>query len=497
MGKRVGYTFLPDNDTETLIIEVQMPVGTPISATQVVAQRVEDSANLQDEVNSVLTLLGSRSNVDTGMVDASATHIAQLFLELKPVEDRDRTSSEVLTAIRQGVGPLEEVDRIVYSQIGAGGSGPDISVRVAGQSQEAILAAVADIKAELARFEGVYDIYDDNTVGQQELQINLKPGAAGLGLTTSNVARQVRAALFGAEAHVFTDRQEDIDVRVRLDEGVRRNINAIESLWILTPDGRRIPLAEVAELRSGESYATIRRVDRRRAVTVTAETVPTQSPEEVMAGVRLDDIQANHPTVRIERAGRQQEQADAFSTLPIGFLAASIMIYVILAWLFSSYTQPIAVMMAIPFGIIGVIWGHIILGFDLTMLSAIGFVALSGIVVNDSLILVKFFNQKIAEGLGIREALLEAGARRLRPIFLTTITTVLGLTPLMMEQSFQARFLIPMAIAIAFGLMSATVLILLILPCIILIVDDVKAMGHFLWHGRGRSAITRPVVVDD
>jgi len=190
--------------------------------------------------------------------------------------------------------------------------------------------------------------------------------------------------------------------------------------------------------------------------------------------------------VVIETAGRQEQLRDAFATLPIGFAAALVMIYVILAWLFSSYIQPLAVILAIPFGTIGAIWGHLLLGYELTFLSMIGFVALSGVIVNGSLIFVRFYNTRREEGLSLHDALIDAGRSRLRPIFLTTITTVLGLTPLMLEQDFQARFLIPMAISIAFGLMFATLVTLLILPCIMVIIDDVKAVAHYLWHGRTR-----------
>lgn len=217
-----------------------------------------------------------------------------------------------------------------------------------------------------------------------------------------------------------------------------------------------------------------------------ADTLPGVSPEDIMREFDLNALREAHPFVSIETAGRQEQMRDAFATLPIGFGAALVMIYVILAWLFSSYVQPLAVMISIPFGLIGVIWGHMLLGYELTFLSAIGFVALSGVIVNDSLILVRFFNDRRAEGATLHDALVDAGRARLRPIFLTTVTTVLGLTPLMLEQDFQARFLIPMAISIAFGLMFATIVILVVLPCIMVIVDDIKAAAYFLWHGKSR-----------
>jgi len=312
--------------------------------------------------------------------------------------------------------------------------------------------------------------------------------ASSLGIDVRDVARQVRGAVYGLEAHVFSADREDIDVRIVLDESARRSVGRIEELWVTTRDGRSIPLSEIAVVTEGEANSVIRRIDRERAVTVTADVDPFTSPESVTAamGPALEDIRAKHPTVKIDIGGRQQDVYDAFESLPIAMLAACVMIYVILAWLFGSYLQPFAVMLAIPFSLIGVVWGHWLLGFDLTFLSLIGVVALAGVVVNNSLILVEFLNRNRRAGMPLQEALVDAGRRRLRPIMLTTATTVLGLTPLMLEPSFQARFLVPMAISITWGLMSSTILTLLVLPAILVIVDDITGAFHWLWFGRLR-----------
>jgi len=492
-GGRITYTFLPASDAETIIVDLRMPVGAPIESTDSTVARIERVAEAQPEVKTISAVVGEVANIETGATESAATNAAQVFIELFEVESRQRSSQQVIDSIRRELrGKLDDIDRISFSEISGGPAGKDIELKLRG-SDEQLLQQVADeIKAELHEYAGVYDIADDNTLGQRELQIRLKPGAASLGFTVANVARQVRGALFGLESHVFSERQEDIDVRVRLDEDTRRSLQSIENLWLISPAGQPVPLAEVAELRDGQSYATVRRIDRKRAVTVSAATASGVSPEDIARELPIDQWRDEHPTIEIEFAGRQEQQADAFASLPLGFGAALVMIYVILAWLFSNYTQPLAVMLGIPFALIGVIWGHWLLGFELTFLSMIGFVALSGIVVNDSLILVQFYNNRRAEGMTLREALVDAGKARLRPIFLTTITTILGLTPLMLEQSFQARFLIPMAIAIAFGLMSATVLILIVLPCLLVIFDDVKASAYFLWNGRTRPHRERP-----
>jgi len=502
-GGRVDFTFLSSSDSETLIVDIRMPVGTPIDRTRRVVLAIENAALAQNrgdanEVKSVGSLVGEQQDVERGTQEIAATHVAQVFIELTPVEQRTRESTEIIDSIRQASkGEVKAAESIRYSEVSGGPGGPDITLEVTGEDLATIEAAVAEIKGELSRIPGVTDIMDDSYPGQREMQINVRAGGRALGFNNQIVAAQVRAALFGAEAHVFSAKREDIDVRVRLDEGTRRSLYAIENMWVVSPAGIAVPLVEVAEITWGSSYSTVKRIDRRRAVTVTADTDPQTNPERVMAAFPLEEIRSGHALVSIEKGGRQENLREAMSTLPYGFAAALVMIYVILAWLFSSYMQPIAVMLAIPFGIIGVIWGHFLMGYTMTFLSLIGFVALSGIVVNDSLILVQFYNTLRAEhGSSVRDALVQAGMRRLRPISLTTVTTVLGLTPLMLEQSFQARFLIPMAIAVSFGLMSATVLILMVLPCFIVIMDDFKAVAYYLWHGRPRSADPRPAATD-
>ncbi len=518
-GGHVGFNFLPSSDSETIIVDINMPIGYPIEQTNRVVKLVEDAAMNQPESKSVAAVIGQRSNIDTGAAEAYAPHVAQLFVELKPVEQRDKESSKVIDAIRKALdGKIDDVDRISYSEIQGGPAGKDITLRVRGNEQDQLEQAVRDLHDCLASIENVNDITDNNDVGQIELQHSVKSDAKALGFTSGEVARQVRGFLFGIDAHVYAADQEDIDVRVRVDEATRRSLYAIQNAWLNNPDGAAVPMSQVAEVTESQTYATINRFNRQRAIRLEASVSPGVSPEDVVSKLTqpvteptglwgmgaprevapspLDQVRAKYPGLTIELAGRQQQMADAFSSLPLGFLAASVMIYVILAWLFGSYFQPLVVMMVVPFSMIGVIWGHLLLGYSLTFLSLIGFVALSGIVVNDSLILVEFYNKMRRKGMPIRDALVAAGRARLRAILLTTITTVLGLTPLILEQSFQAKFLIPMAISIAAGLISATVIILVVLPCVMVIFDDIAAMLYYIWHGRPRpveQAVTDPM----
>lgn len=493
---RTGYSFLPTSDAEMFTVQLSLPVGSPIDQTQRVVAVVEDAIRSQPETRSISTTIGEAGDLNTGQVMRASAHSAQMFVELFPLETLTRPSDEVIQSIRQELtGRIDEVERMTFSEIGGGPDGADITLRVRGRNEELKLEAVRAIKQRLAEFEGVYDIADDREAGQLEFQIRLKPSAAAAGLNTEMVASEVRGYLFGLDAHVFAANREDINVRVRLTEQARQRLNTIEQGWIIPfnpagnpglledPSMAAIPLSEVADIVDGTTFSAIRRVDRGRAITVTADTAPGFSASEIMGQLNIDAMSAEFPGVMIERAGAQQQEMDAFSTLPLGFGAALVGIYIILAWLFGSYLQPLVVMLVIPFGFIGVVWGHMLLGFDITFLSIIGFVALSGIVVNDSLILVKFYNQRRKQGLDVHDALLEAGRARLRAILLTTITTFLGLTPLLLEQSFQARFLIPMAISISMGLVAATVVVLVVLPCFMAIFDDIKWASRMLWYG--------------
>jgi len=486
-GGRVPFEFLAASDSETVIVDLRMPIGTPVESTNRLVQRVEAAATAQPEVQSVSSNVGQSVNIDTGQAAATSTHVAQLFIELHPVESRDRESSEVIGSIRRALaGRVDEAERLSFSEIHGGPGGADITFEFRGADDARVLEAARQFKLLLADFDGVTDIADDNDNGQLELQMELRSGAEAMGFTRADVARQVRGALYGIDAHVFAANQEDVDVRVRLDEPARRSLYTIENGWVISPTtGLAAPLSEVVAIHEATIFSTLRRIDRQRAVTVTADALPGYNIEDITRELeqRLVPLASHFPGVSIDRAGRQRQMTEAFASLPWGFAAAILMIYVILAWLFANYWQPLIVLMAVPFAIIGVIWGHWLLGYTMTFLSLIGFIALSGVVVNDSLIFVEFYNHIRREGRGIHESLLLAGRNRWRAIMVTTVTSVLGLLPLVLEQSFQAKFLIPMAIAISGGLISATVLILLVMPAMIVALHDIKRLVHLSWFG--------------
>ncbi|MFO0827283.1 MAG: efflux RND transporter permease subunit [Phycisphaerales bacterium] len=493
-GGRVPFTFLPSDDTETVIINARLPIGSTAAATQALVARFEAAARAQPEVKAISSIVGQSTNFETGVPDASATNVAQMYVELQPVESRTRPSGEVMDAIRAMVGETDEAESISFAEINGGPAGADITYQVRGEDRESAKAVVEELKLALGEFAGVYSITDDDFSTQRELRLDLKPSAAAMGFSVADVARQVRGMLYGLEAHTFSADREDIKVRVRFDERSRARIDSISDLRIASPTGRMVPLTEVASVSEGNAYAAVRRVDRERTVTVTADCASDTNPEDITRALAptLAQLRSEHPSIDIREAGRQKDVNDAFATLPIAFLAALAAIYVVLAWLFGSYTQPFAVMLAIPFGLIGVVWGHFFMHYQLTFLSLIGFVALAGIVVNNSLILVEFANEERRKGHTLVESLVRSGSQRLRPIVLTTFTTVVGLIPLLAERSFQARFLIPMGISIGGGLISSTVLTLVLLPANIVIIDDVRRALYYLWHGRPRGDAHRP-----
>ncbi len=486
-GGRVGYEFMTIPDAETIAINIRMPEGTPFAQTIDMLEYIEDASRKQKQVHHISTIVGAQ--MSTGESSGGfSSNLGQLFIELTPAEDRILNANEVIGLIRKDIGDKANLaNSIGYELMSGAPGGAGITIQLRGENEASLFAASEQVQADLRTFSAVRDIVDTASPGQREMHIELREGASSTGLTLADLARQVRGAVYGIDAHVFAQGDEEVDIRVKMGDDLRKNVGAIEQLWIVTPSGLSVPLVEVAHITEKRGYTTIHRIDRQRTVTVTAETIEGVSPEEVASQLPFDDWEKEFPDVLIKKGGRQEQQAEAFASLPIGFLAACLMIYIILAWLFSSYFQPLIVMLGIPFAIIGVIWGHYIADVSLSFLSMIGFVALSGVVVNDSLIFVEFYNTKRKEGFALREALLSAGSARLRPIFLTTVTTVLGLTPLMLEQSMQAKFLIPMALAISFGLMSATVLILLLLPALIVIGDDLRALGSYLWNGDQQS----------
>ena len=484
---RLPFIFFEDDDAETVDITVTMPIGTPVTRTDEIVRRFEAICMDQPEIQTTFAQAGAIGDMNGAGGDASAPHIGQLILELYPAEQRDVSSSVLIERIRQLAGPIPDAKSIRMAGVSGGPGGTDLNYTVASNHPELLDQAEFMIKGLLSDYKAVYGISDDLDQGLQEVRFTLRDGASEMGFTRANLGRQIQAMAFGLEAFTFAGDREDVDIRVLLPSSTRRSISAIERQYVFAPTGLAVPLSEIAKIEESQSYATIRRVNRQRAISIQADVDRAMgNPEELAREIKpiiIERLSSMHGVDLIER-GRQKDFKDSMSSLPLGMMISSGLIYVILAWLFGSFTQPLIVMAAIPFALIGMIWGHLILGYSLTFLSMIGFVALAGIVVNDSLIFMEFFNARRKEGLSVYEAGHLTGQARFRAIMLTTITTVLGLLPMMLETSFQAQFLIPMAITIACGLISATAIILIVLPCLLMILDDIVHGFKVLWTGR-------------
>lgn len=504
LGGHIPFVFLQKVDSELIIVNLKLAVGAPTHATRKALGVVERAALELDELRTVQTLAGIQLS-ESGLPSTEQSHLGQAFIELTTSDDRTRTSNEIVQELRARILAIPGVESLKFFTLDGGPGGAAIHLEITGKRLDDLVAVTADIKDRLQEFDGVFDIADDFDGGRPEAQIELFDSARALGLTTQSLATQVRAAFYGFEARKIQRGREDVRIMVRYPPESRRRIYDIESMRIAVPCGDTrarsdtlarsdtracgvlIPFTEVARLTEGTGNASIHRIDQRRTITVTADvddavTTAGQVIAEVTAV--FPEITRPYPGVELRFGGQQLETLKAFGSLKTGFMIALLLIYMILAGLFRSYVQPMIVMAVIPFGAIGAVTGHFVMGYPLTILSMIGFVALTGIVVNDSMILVVFINRRVAAGASAEEAVIEGGHSRLRPILLTSATTVLGIAPLLLETSFQAKFLIPMGVSISAGLIFATVLTLVAVPSLYLIVIDVKralaAVGHWV-----------------
>jgi multidrug efflux pump subunit AcrB len=382
------------------------------------------------------------------------------------------------------VGAIPDAIELTYSSA-LFSSGNPIDIQLAANDTEALRAVSEKVRTALAAYPGVLDIADSFRTGKQEIKLAVKPEAEALGITLSDLARQVRQAFYGEEAQRIQRGRDDVKVMVRFPEGERRSLGDLERMRIRAPGGVQVPFTTVATAEYGRGFSTIERADRRRVIHVTADVdLDRANANEVLAALsanELPTILADFPGVTYSLEGEQREQKDAMGALVQLYVLALCAIFALLAVPLRSYVQPVIVMSAIPFGFVGAVWGHALMGMNFTMLSMAGFVALSGVVVNDSLILVEFVNRERAKGGGFVEAVRRAGGARFRAIILTSLTTFAGVSPLLLERSLQAQFLKPLAVSLGFGVLFATGVILLIVPALYLILDDIKKAFRVWW----------------
>jgi multidrug efflux pump subunit AcrB len=494
-GGWIRFSFLPSVEADNVAALLTLPEGTPAEVTAARLRQIDQAAyDLEEELEAeygqeifrhILTSIGEQpfaQNQSRGMGDLgesfSASNLGEVNIELVGAEEREITSTQIAELWRERAGAVPEAVELTYSS-SLFSAGNPIDVELAGVDVDELSRAAVELKETLREYPGVQDITDSYRAGKQELVLSISPEGEAAGLTLADLARQVRQAFYGEEAQRIQRGRDELKVMVRLPEVDRRSLGNLESLRIRTPDGAEIPFTTAAEVELTRGPATIRRTDRQRVVNVMADVDLAEGDTTTiladLEGRVLPDLTLRYPGVRYSFVGEQQEQRDSLGGLRRGFLLALVVIYGLLAIPFRSYMQPLIVMSAIPFGLIGAAWGHVLMGKSLTILSIFGLVALTGVVVNDSLVLVDFINRSYRSGIPLRQAIRDAGAARFRPILLTSLTTFAGLTPLLLERSLQAQFLIPMAISLAFGVLFSTFIILLMVPALYNILEDIRS----------------------
>ncbi|MCU0303694.1 MAG: efflux RND transporter permease subunit [Thermoanaerobaculales bacterium] len=498
-GGFVKFSFMPKVDADNMIALLTMPQGTPVEQTEAVLARIENAAvalaaevdeGQPDDSPSVLrhvsTTVGQHpTGAGHGPMAArssggDSSHLGEVNIELLGAEDRSVSSADLVRRWREMVGEVPGAVSLTF-QANLFSAGDPISVQLSHRDFDVLLAAVERLKGTIAEYPGARDVADSFLAGKKELKLSLTPEGRASGLTLSDLARQVRAGFYGQEVQRVQRGRDDIRVMVRYPEEERRSRGDIDAMRIRLPDGSEVPFTTVAEVEEGRGYAVINRTDRRRVVTVTADVEESvANANEISADLRgavLPALVDDFPGLSFDFEGEQREQRESLDSMKLNFVVAQLAIFALLAIPFRSYIQPLIIMSAIPFGLIGAVLGHMLMGLDLTMLSMFGMVALSGVVVNDSLILIDLVNRMRAEGASVDQAVREAGERRFRPIILTTATTFLGLTPMIFETSMQARFLVPMAVSLGYGIVFATAITLILVPVLYRIVEDVRALA--------------------
>ncbi|MFP4040017.1 MAG: efflux RND transporter permease subunit [Desulfosudaceae bacterium] len=486
----IKFTFFPKVEGDVMECQITMPSGTPGERTRAVVEQVEETAQtmlaekdagrpegapslLEHTATLVGAHFGSRGSGDSG------GHLAQVWIQLLEGEKRHLSSAALVREWRQRVGTIPDAESVVF-QSRIHGAGNPVEVHLSLEDHDRLLEAAAELKAELGGFSGVFDISDSYLPGKMEMQLKLKPSGVDLGLELADLARQVRHAFYGAEAMRFQRDKNEVKVLVRYPDAERKSLDNVEEMRIRAADGSEVPFSEVAAVDMQRGYAAINRAQRMRVIKVTADVnekvTNANEVRQHLVNNYLPDLEKRYSGLRYVIEGEGQEQKEVLGDVGRGLIIALFCIYALLAVPFKSFSQPFIVMAAIPFGVVGAIVGHLLMGFNLSVISLFGMVGLTGVVVNDSLVLIHRVNHLRRSGIDAHDAVVEGGQLRFRAIILTSLTTFGGLTPMLLERSLQARFLVPMAISLGFGVLFATLITLLLVPCGYMILEDIHQL---------------------
>ena len=494
------FNFFPPLEADIVIATVEYPEGTPVSITKEGLERIEESAfKLKDSleesypeqkifINMVSTAgdqpIKTQSARGPGNLDATffGSHLAECVIELAPGEERPISTIEISKIWRDLTGPIPGVKQVEFES-DLFSTGPPIEIKLSSVSRDDLKKVTSILKDKLQTYAGVFDIKDSFSAGKDEIKLTLRPEAQNYGITMSSLARQVRQAFYGDEVQRIQRGRDEIKVFLRYPKNERVSLNNLEQMNVRVGNNIEVPLGQVAQGELASGYSTITRTDRKRSINIVADVDLTKAnANEILAKFEKDHISPllkDYPSVNYSFEGEQREQRDTLGSLFKNFALALFVVYVLLAVPFKSYLQPLIIMSAIPFGFTGAVIGHLVMGMNLAVLSIIGIVALSGVVVNDSLVMVDFINRyKREDGKSNLEAAMAAGPRRFRPILLTSVTTFVGLFPLLIEKSVQAKFLVPMAISLAFGVLFATLITLILVPTSYMVIEDIKGVFY-------------------
>lgn len=493
-GGLIKFTFMPEVDADEVTAILTMPPGTPFEETERIVKHIESTGQeLIAEVDAdrddgrsnmkyLFTVIGQSTQSNTHRGSASnqnTSNLAEIHILLTDPDHRTISTSDLAYSWSQRVGDVAGIEKLSFSS-DLIGRGTDISLQLSHADYNVLLEAVERMKGAFEKYAGVTQVSDSHSEGKRELRLKLRPDAANQGIREADLARQVRSAFYGAEAMRIQRGQNEVKVMVRYPDKDRRTLATIDQMRIRTADGREVPFSQAAYVDEGRGYSQIQRADRRRVINVTAEiNRSVANADEILEDMQatvIPQLLADYPGLSFDFEGSSRDQRESMAKIQAAFLFGILLIYGLLAVPFQSFTQPLIVMSAIPFGIVGAIGGHLLLGFSISMMSLFGIVALTGVVVNSSLVLIDFINRHKEDGQDSKSAVMEAGKRRFRPIVMTATTTFFGLVPMILETSIQAKFLVPMAVSLGFGVLFSTFITLVLVPSLYLILEDIGSL---------------------
>ncbi len=494
---QVRFIFFPIIEGNNISASVTMPEGTPFERTDAAVQRMTSAAYavadaVRDESGeelyvSVTSTSGGNAASGVGPGGeagfSAAENVGQVRIELTAFGKRQTSAADIERRWRTAVGEIEGAERVAFAAAGPN-FGDDVAIELAHEDNDLLIAAAESLKARLSQVEGLDEIEDSFDLGKRQLVFELTPAGRAAGLRPADVAVQVRQGFFGEEVQRIQRGREEIRVYVRYPETTRKSLASLDDFRVRLPNGDRAPLMTVARVEESRAYSSIERIDGRRVVTVRGnidEAISTPNiANEAIAGSIMPEMERDFPGLRWVRAGATREQSEDLASIGSAFIIVLLIIFAMIATQLRSYLQPLAILVSIPLGLAGAILGHLVLGFPLSFISIFGIVALAGVAVNASVVLVDLYNRRRAEGLEPIEAAASAAARRFRPIMLTTLTTAMGLAPLLLEKSPQAQFLIPMGVSLGFGIVISGFMVIFVTPAIAVIIDEIRGRRHIV-----------------